>query len=94
MDRPPPAISFATPCSLPDTQGQRPRAAYPDSNLAQLYDPLTMPPDLSKAHQRLDQAVDKSYGNLKFESEGARMSYLFQCYQKATASILLGRIRA
>jgi hypothetical protein len=70
------------------------RAGFPDSNLAQLYDPLTMPPDLSKAHQRLDQAVDKSYGNLKFESEGARMSYLFQCYQKATASILLGRIRA
>lgn len=58
------------------------RAAFPDSNLAQLYDPLTMPPVLSKAHQGLDQVVDKAYGNLKFESEAARMSFLFQLYQK------------
>ena len=34
------------------------RAKYPDSSLADLYDPLTMPPDLVKAHQALDKAVD------------------------------------
>ena len=58
------------------------RADFPDSTLAQLYDPLTMPPALTKAHQGLNQAVDKAYGNIKFESEGARMTYLFELYQK------------
>jgi hypothetical protein len=61
------------------------RAAFPDSTLAQLYDPITMPPKLTKAHQVLNQAVDKAYGNIKFESEGARMSYLFELYQKYVA---------
>lgn len=61
------------------------RSSFPDSTLAQLYDPVTMPPALSKAHQVLDQQVDKAYGNLKFESEGARMSFLFQLYQKYEA---------
>ena len=57
------------------------RAAFPDSTLAQLYDPLAMPPALTKAHHGLNQAVDKAYGNVKFESEGARMTYLFELYQ-------------
>ncbi|MGM3304969.1 type IIL restriction-modification enzyme MmeI [Anabaena sp. WFMT] len=34
------------------------RSKYPDSSLADLYDPQTMPPDLVKAHQTLDKAVD------------------------------------
>lgn len=38
------------------------RAKYPDSSLADLYDPLTMPPDLLKAHRALDSAVQKLYG--------------------------------
>jgi hypothetical protein len=58
------------------------RNTFPDSTLAQLYDPITMPPRLTKAHNVLNQAVDKAYGNIKFESEGARMSYLFDLYQK------------
>jgi hypothetical protein len=37
------------------------REKYPDSSLADLYDPLTMPPDLVKAHQNLDKAVDLCY---------------------------------
>ncbi|MDR2439531.1 MAG: transposase, partial [Planctomycetaceae bacterium] len=37
------------------------RAKYPKSNLADLYDPLTMPVDLLKAHQKLDKAVEKAY---------------------------------
>ena len=38
------------------------RALYPDSSLAELYDPLTMPPGLLKAHQRNDAAVMQAYG--------------------------------
>jgi hypothetical protein len=37
------------------------RAAFPGSSLADLYDPLTMPPALLRAHQKLDAAVDKAY---------------------------------
>ena len=37
------------------------RAQFPGSSLADLYDPLSMPPALLKAHQRLDAAVDKAY---------------------------------
>lgn len=38
------------------------RANYPDSSLAELYDPLYMPPDLLKAHQNLDKSIWKLYG--------------------------------
>ena len=38
------------------------RGKHPDSSLADLYDPLTMPPELLKAHQALDRAVMKLYG--------------------------------
>src|SRR3546814_944241 len=37
------------------------RAGFPDATLADLYDPLTMPPALVKAHQQLDKAVDPAY---------------------------------
>jgi len=37
------------------------RAEFPDLTLADLYDPLTMPPVLAKAHQKLDAAVDAAY---------------------------------
>ena len=37
------------------------RAQFPDSTLADLYDPLTMPPTLLKAHNALDKAVDRAY---------------------------------
>src|SRR3546814_8496009 len=37
------------------------RAKFPDATLADLYDPLTMPPALVKAHQQLDKAVDAAY---------------------------------
>ena len=38
------------------------RALYPDSSLADLYDELTMPPELRKAHQNNDRAVMQAYG--------------------------------
>jgi hypothetical protein len=37
------------------------RASYPESTLADLYDPLTMPPELTKAHAKLDALVDKPF---------------------------------
>lgn len=58
------------------------RAKYPDSSLADLYDPLTMPADLVKAHQNLDRAVDSAYGKKLFNSSAERMEFLFGLYEK------------
>ncbi len=60
------------------------RAAFPDSSLADLYDPLTMPPALVKAHQQLDRAVDASYG-FKGRTDAERVAVLFQRYQALTS---------
>lgn len=58
------------------------RAKYPDSSLADLYDPLSMPADLVKAHNELDKAVDKCYRKEAFKSEAERMAYLFDMYEE------------
>ena len=58
------------------------RAAYPKSTLANLYDPDQMPPDLRKAHQALDRAVDRLYRKARFTSERERVEYLFALYEK------------
>ena len=64
------------------------RERYPDSSLADLYDPLTMPPDLVKAHQQLDRAVDRCYRPQPFTSERNRIEYLFELYEQYTAPLL------
>jgi hypothetical protein len=61
------------------------RAQFPNSSLADLYDPLTMPPALSKAHQALDRAVDAAYGKKTFASDAERVAFLFEQYQKLTS---------
>jgi type I restriction-modification system DNA methylase subunit len=58
------------------------RALYPDSSLAELYSPLTMPPNLLKAHNELDKAVDKCYSKTVFKTEMERLEFLFDLYQK------------
>ena len=63
------------------------RAKFPDSSLADLYDPLTMPPALLKAHQQLDRAVDAAYGKKNFKTEAERVAFLFELYQKYTSSL-------
>jgi type I restriction-modification system DNA methylase subunit len=63
------------------------RAKYPSSSLADLYDPLTMPPDLVKAHNELDKAVDAAYRSQPFTSEAKRMEFLFELYEKYTAGL-------
>ncbi len=51
------------------------RALYPDCSLADLYDELTMPPELRKAHQENDKAVKEAYGFRKVD-EATRKSHL------------------
>jgi len=60
------------------------RAAFPDASLADLYDPLTMPPVLVKAHHQLDAAVDAAYGKKSFRSDAERVAFLFELYRKYT----------
>jgi hypothetical protein len=52
------------------------------NTLADLYDPNTMPPDLLKAHQTLDKAVDTCYRKAAFSTELERVSYLFELYKQ------------
>ncbi|WP_343030382.1 type IIL restriction-modification enzyme MmeI [Vandammella animalimorsus] len=65
------------------------RAAHPGSSLADLYDPLTMPANLRKAHQKLDAAVDKAYqlagGRKTYASDAERVAFLFTLYQRHTS---------
>jgi hypothetical protein len=63
------------------------RAEFPGSSLADLYDPLTMPPQLVKAHQALDKAVDLAYRPQQFTGEANRMEFLFSLYEKYTADL-------
>ena len=58
------------------------------SSLADLYDPITMPPDLVKAHQTLDKAVDLCYRPQPFVSELNRIEYLFSLYESLSAPLL------
>lgn len=57
------------------------RSKYSDSTLADLYDPLATPPDLLKAHQDLDKAVEKAYGKM-FKTDEERVEFLFELYQE------------
>jgi len=70
------------------------RVAFPDSTLADLYDPLTMPPALVKAHQQLDRAVDAAYVAVeksagrkapKLSTDAERVAFLFERYQALTS---------
>lgn len=71
--------------------------AQPPATLADLYDPLTMPPDLLGAHQRLDAAVDAAYalcgGKKKWASEPERVAFLFARYQQLTSLLPVDKPR-
>ena len=60
----------------------RPGRTIPESSLADLYDPLTMPPELVQAHRKLDAAVDAAYGKRKFTGDRDRLAFLFELYQQ------------
>jgi hypothetical protein len=63
------------------------RLEFPKSSLSDLYDPLTMPPVLIKAHNELDKLVDLAYRPQAFTSEAKRMEFLFELYEKYTADL-------
>lgn len=63
------------------------RAEHPKNSLADMYDPLTMPISLSKAHAELDRAVDLAYRSQPFPTEANRMAFLFELYEKYTADL-------
>ncbi|MQB69907.1 DNA methyltransferase [Limosilactobacillus reuteri] len=60
------------------------RSLYPDSSLADLYDPLTMPIELRKAHEANDKAVLKAYGLKPSATEPEIVQHLFKMYEKLT----------
>ena len=63
------------------------RAAHPNATLADLYDPELMPPNLWKAHQALDNAVDCIYQPDGFHSERERLEHLFVLYERMTGPV-------
>ena len=67
------------------------RALYPDSSLADLYDELTMPVELRKAHQENDRAVMQAYGfpvKSTF-TESQCVAELFKLYKEKTSSTII-----
>jgi hypothetical protein len=68
------------------------RATFSGTTLAELYDPLSMPAALVKAHQALDRVVDKAYvsdgGRASWSSDAERVAFLFNRYQAITAPLL------
>ena len=64
------------------------RALYPDASLADLYDPLTMPPELLKAHQANDKAVMQAYGMpIKDTDEATCVAWLMKLYQEKVTEV-------
>jgi hypothetical protein len=60
------------------------RAKYPDCSLADLYDEVTMPPELRRAHQENDRAVMAAYGFSTKMTESECVAELFKMYQTLT----------
>ena len=69
------------------------RAAHPGATLADLYDPDLMPPNLRKAHQALDRAVDRLYRRSGFTSERERVEYLLGLYEKMMEPLVVRGVR-
>lgn len=67
------------------------RAEHVGATLAALYDPLTMPPNLLKAHQALDRAVDTAYvadgGPKTYANDAERVAFLFKRYAALTSLV-------
>lgn len=68
------------------------RAPHLDAGatLADLYDPLAMPPELVAAHQTLDRAVDRAYRPQPFTTEANRVAFLFDRYEALTNALFAG----
>jgi len=64
---------------------QQARARYPNATLADLYDPLTLPAELRRAHQANDRAVDAAYSYKGDRADAPRVAFLFSLYQRLTS---------
>jgi hypothetical protein len=64
------------------------RGKYPNSSLADLYDSISMPPELVKAHRKLDKTVEAAYGR-SFNDDSQRVAYLFELYQKLSGELFV-----
>jgi hypothetical protein len=62
--------------------------------LADLYDPVSMPPRLAKAHEALDRAVDRCYRKDPFATDRQRVEYLFALYEQLTAPLAVEKKRS
>ena len=78
------------------------RAQFPEATLADLYDPLTTPPALVKAHEHLDKAVDAAYiaaekaagrAAPKLGTEAERVAFLFERYQALTSLLPVAKAK-
>ena len=93
-----PGVLYPWPTSPTDAQRQAleksaqavldARAKFPDSTLADLYDPVTMPPVLVKAHADLDRAVERCYRKDPFPTDRSRVEFLFALYEDLTAPLV------
>jgi hypothetical protein len=68
-------------CVIPEGEGH-------PASLADLYDPLSMPPTLVKAHTQLDRAVELCYRPQPFENDRHRVEYLFGLYEKLITPLI------
>ncbi|PYV35849.1 MAG: SAM-dependent methyltransferase [Acidobacteria bacterium] len=64
------------------------RKEFPAATLADLYDPLAMPPALVKAHADLDRAVDLCYRPQPFQNDRQRVEHLFALYEQLTTPLI------
>jgi len=69
------------------------RASFPEASLADLYDPLAMPPALSKAHQQLDKAVDAAYAYKGQPDDASRVAFLFGLYEQMTSALSVQNVQ-
>ncbi|MGH8729362.1 MAG: type IIL restriction-modification enzyme MmeI [Burkholderiales bacterium] len=77
------------------------RAKFPNASLADLYDPIAMPRELRRAHEKLDHAADAAYAspeparrsNRDFKSEAERVAFIFELYQQYTSLLPVERSR-
>ncbi len=63
------------------------RKTFSENSLADLYDSLSMPTKLMKAHQELDKQVDLSYRSQPFNDENSRIEFLFALYTEYVAPL-------
>jgi hypothetical protein len=69
------------------------RKTYPESSLADLYDPLRTPPELVETHHKLDAAVDAAYSKRKFSGDAERVAFLFELYQQLVSPLEIKKKR-